>query len=111
MKNLKNIEEEKEKVGRRRRRLDCHARGPLKASVSEDQRERERERDRTMADEEESLKPTWNGEFVGGLPSGKVSNTRAFVSGLCFQKVNPRLFQTNHNEVVSFAFHFLSLFK
>ncbi len=26
-----------------------------------------------MADEEENLKPTWEGDFVDGLPSGKVS--------------------------------------
>ena len=26
-----------------------------------------------MADEDESLKPTWEGEFVNGLPHGKVS--------------------------------------
>ena len=62
-----------------------------------------------MADEEESLKPTWDGEFVGGLPSGKVSNTREpLFQAFCFQKLKiepPELFQTtSYNEVVSFAF-------
>ena len=47
-----------------------------------------------MADEEESLKPTWEGDFVEGLPNGMVSAQSARATEAEAEAVTPPSFLT-----------------